>query len=328
MKNYIISCNPYDPDNPYDPNNPDVIMYNSKVTSIKLNDDSTMDVTTDSASKPHKFSHVISTLPLPVLRMIDLTEAKLSPMQSNALRELTYGPSTKVGMQFKTAWWTKIKDLDIVGGQSYTDRPIRTIVYPSFGDVQKGKTTTLIASYCWTDDADRLGTTMGKDDKILRERVLGDLAAIHNLEIDFLRDQLIGFHAWSWSHDPLTMGAFAFFGPAKYENLYTSLNTFAADGHLHFAGEAISVRHAWVEGALDSAWRAVAEMLTDPRNPWGDKLEKFYENWGINPEWVNTAIGKDQLPVLEDGKFDRQDDLILKHMVLTYPDLFKTSAKA
>ncbi|KEP46404.1 L-amino acid oxidase [Rhizoctonia solani 123E] len=311
MKNYIISCNP---------NNPNVLLYNSKVTSIKLNANSTMDVTTNSA-RHHEFSHVISTLPLGVLRTIDLTGAQLSPMQSNALRELTYGPSTKVGMQFKTAWWTNIDKLGIVGGQSYTDRPIRTIVYPSFGDVQKGKTTTLIASYCWTDDADRLGSMIDKVDVPLKERVLADLAAIHNLEIDFLRDQLIGYHAWSWPHDPLTMGAFAFFGPAKYENLYTSLNTFAANGHLHFAGEAISVRHAWVEGALDSAWRAVSELLTDPRNPWGDRLEKFYKNWGVNPEWVSKT-DKHGLPVLKDGKIDRQDDLLLKHMVLTHPALF------
>ena len=53
-----------------------------------------------------------------------------------------------------------------------------------------------------------------------------------------------------------SVGAFAFFGPGNFGNAYTSLTLPAADGRLHFAGEAISVRHAWVEGALDSAWRA------------------------------------------------------------------------
>ncbi|KEP45817.1 flavin containing amine oxidase [Rhizoctonia solani 123E] len=308
MKNYIISCNP------------DVIMYNSEVKSVKLNADSTMDVTTSSATH-HEFSHVISTLPLGVLRMMDLTKAELSPMQSNALRELTYSPSTKIGMQFKTAWWTKINKLGIVGGQSFTDRPIRTIVYPSFGKVQKGETTTLIASYCWTDDAIRLASMMGKNDETLKEQVLRDLAVIHDVEIDFLHDQLIGYKAWSWSHDPHTMGCFAFFGPAKFGSLYTSLTTPAANGHLHFAGEAISTRHAWVEGALDSAWRAVAELLTVPGSPWADRLKKFYDNWGVNPEWVKET-DEHGLPVLKDGEIDRQNDLILKHMMLTHPALF------
>lgn len=41
-------------------------------------------------------------------------------------------------------------------------------------------------------------------------------------------------------------GAFAHFGPGKFEDLYDSLNSPAAKGRLHFAGEAISVRHAYV----------------------------------------------------------------------------------
>ena len=63
------------------------------------------------------------------------------------------------------------------------------------------------------------------------------------------------------------------------------MNAPAADGLLHFAGEALSARHAWVEGALDSAWRAVNEMLwllPDRRR----YLLKFYQEWGYSPEWV------------------------------------------
>jgi monoamine oxidase len=111
-----------------------------------------MEVTTDYQDKA-QVSHVISTIPLPVLRTIDLTEAGLNPMQSNALRQLNYGPSVKLGMQFKTAWWTladnsKGERLNIIGGQTYTDSHLRTVVYPSFGDAEARKTTTLIASYC------------------------------------------------------------------------------------------------------------------------------------------------------------------------------------
>ena len=41
-------------------------------------------------------------------------------------------------------------------------------------------------------------------------------------------------------------GAFAQFGPGEFESLYDSLNSPAAKGRLHFAGEALSVRHACV----------------------------------------------------------------------------------
>ncbi|KAI0800655.1 hypothetical protein C8Q74DRAFT_1191398 [Fomes fomentarius] len=285
---------------------PDAFTFNARVTGVKTVSDGSplvgIDVTTDS-TKVERFSHVITSIPLPVLRTVDLTEARLTPMQSNAVRQLTYGPSTKIGMQFRTAWWTTATNkagirLNIIGGQTYSDSPIRTIVYPSFGDVQEGKTTTLIASYCWTDDADRLGalTTNDSQKSVLVELVLRELARIHNLEISFLRGQLLGTHAWSWSHDPYTMGAFAHFGPGRFNSAYESLTAPAGAGRLHFAGEAISTRHAWVEGALDSAWRAVYELLvTEPA--WRHLLFKFFHNWGYNAEWfAANEPGQTHLP--------------------------------
>jgi monoamine oxidase len=299
---------------------PDVITFNSKVTSIAFNGKSGIDVTTNHAHH-HQFSHVISTIPLPVLRTLDLSKAELSPMQANALRELNYGPAVKVGLQFRTAWWTTGTDLEgkplnIVGGQSYTDRPLRTIVYPSFGNVQAGETTTLIASYCWTEDATRMSALIDKDEKTLLNLVLKELAEIHNVKVDFLRHELIDHKAWSWSHDPYTMGGYAFFGPGKFESLYTSLNAPAAKGYLHFAGEAISARHAWVEGALDSALKAVHEIVHFPA--FQSYKDKFFQNWGVNPEWMKPSTrrrGPGAIPRPE-------EDLILEHLALTHPYLF------
>ncbi|KAG1817807.1 hypothetical protein DFJ58DRAFT_833334 [Suillus subalutaceus] len=316
-------------------NSKDAITFNSRVTAIGINEDNSgMDVVTDNKDL-HKFSHVISTIPLPVLRTVDLSQAGLSPMQSNALRTLNYGPSIKIGMQFRTAWWTTGTDLsgnplNIVGGQTYTDRPLRTVVYPSFGSVQAGTTTTLIASYCWTEDATRLGALIGRDDATLEQLVLKELADLHNVDIKYIRNQLIETKGWSWSHDPYTMGAFAFFGPGKFGNLYTSLNNPAAGGYLHFAGEAISVRHAWVEGALDSAWRAVHEMLVFPA--FESYRDKFFEHWGVNPEWVtqgalkaptNRRGGEPEGPEPPARAPQPRDDLVWEHIVLTHPELFK-----
>jgi len=44
--------------------------------------------------------------------------------------------------------------------------------------------------------------------------------------------------------DVLIIGAFAFFGPGQFSTLYTNFSHAAAYGRLHFAGEALSVRHA------------------------------------------------------------------------------------
>lgn len=190
---------------------PQVVTFNRRVSDIALSaDKSTVEVTTDGYRK-HTYSHVISTLPLPVLRSINLDHAGLTPMQSNAIRQLRYGPSVKVGMQFRTAWWTTANDKDgrplsIIGGQTYTDSPLRTVVYPSFGNVEAGRTTTLIASYCWTDDAERLAALITTEKDVLQRLVLRELAKIHNVTIEFLREQLIETFSWSWSIDPFAMG--------------------------------------------------------------------------------------------------------------------------
>ncbi|KIK68716.1 hypothetical protein GYMLUDRAFT_92222 [Collybiopsis luxurians FD-317 M1] len=295
-------------------------VFNKRVTSIKANSEVGMSVTTD-LYEEHRFSHVISTIPLPVMRTIELSEAGLSIMQANALRTLNYSPSTKIGMQFHTAWWTTATDnsgspLNIIGGQTYTDTPLRTVVYPSFGNVKAGKTTTLIASYCWTEDAARLAALITSDKKVLEELVLRELVKIHNVTIEFLRSQLIDTFAWSWSQDPHSMGAYAFFGPGKFGSLYTSLTNPAADGQLHFASEALSVRHAWVEGAFNSAWRAVYELLLQPG--FQSYQSKFFQNWGLNAEWFNATIpdGKPTMGTPRGPDNGSELDKILKSSLL------------
>ena len=146
---------------------PDVFTFNKRITAIRTVKDANgkvigIDVAIDNNASDLRFSHVVTSIPLPVLRTVDLTAADLTPMQLNALRHLTYSSSIKIRMQFRSAWWTLATNragrrLNIVGGQTYTDSLLRRIAYPSFGDVAHGKTTTLIASYCWTDDAERLG---------------------------------------------------------------------------------------------------------------------------------------------------------------------------
>jgi monoamine oxidase len=194
-----------------------VIKLNSPVSSIGLTNpnsaNSTMTVT--AAGKQHTYSHVISTLPMPNLRIIDLSGSKLDVVQTNALRESDYGPSIKVGIQFNETWWTTGQDKDgksfnIVGGQSFTDLPIRTVVYPSYGVYSKTPSTTLIASYCWTYDAERLGALIGTGQKEfddqLKALVLKDLAAIHNVDVSYLSERFKDIFSWDWNHNPLTGG--------------------------------------------------------------------------------------------------------------------------
>ena len=165
---------------------------------------------TANGNERHHYSHVISTLPLPILRTIDLSDAGLNVMQNNALRALEYGVSTKIGILFKSNWWTT--KLGIVGGQTTTDLPICTIVYPSHGVDSSMPSKVLLASYSWGAHADRLGSlaTM-KHREILKELVLRNLAEAHgglhpDLTYAYLQDEFVDMHVKDWNREECAMG--------------------------------------------------------------------------------------------------------------------------
>ena len=195
----------------------DIIKFNSLVTAIALTDPTSNDstITVTAGGQDHIYSHVISTLPMPNLRAIDLTGSKLDVVQFNALRESDYSPSVKIGIRFTEAWWTTGQDRDgtpfnIVGGQSFTDLPIRTVVYPSYGVYSDTPSTTLIASYCESYDADRLGSFIGTGQQEyedqLKTLVLANLAAVHNVDVSYLSTRFLEMFSWDWNHNPLSGG--------------------------------------------------------------------------------------------------------------------------
>jgi len=152
----------------------------------------------------------------------------------------------------------------------------------------------------------------------LKELVLRDLAEIHDVKYETLLEEYVNHFAYDWTHNPLTQGAFAFFGPGEFSTVYGSLTVPAAEGRLHFAGEALSVRHAWVVGALDSAWRAVKEVL---HCSYPDKLREFEEKWGKNEEWEPSVTPK-TLPGEPTPYPGQARDLIIQHMLSRKPELF------
>ena len=155
------------------------------------------------------FDYVISTMPLSSLRYVDLELCNLSYLQKESMRTLRYDSSCKVGIKFKTRWWQSLQT-PIVGGQTNTDRIVRTVVYPSFGIDDPNADAVMIASYTWSQDAVRIGGLInGKntlDEQFLVKSILDDLIALHNLDANFFDDELEDYHAFAWNTDPFTLG--------------------------------------------------------------------------------------------------------------------------
>lgn len=256
-----------------------------------------------SGPETREYDTVFNTTTLGCAQRMDLTDAELHPAQKDALRALHYDASSKVGIKFKTAWWiTKCGITE--GGVASSDLPLRTCVYPSYNlNDDHEKPTVLLASYTWAQDAQRIASLIQPNspegEKTLKELILRDLARLHarsHITYEFLCDQYITHHAFDWYHDPYTSGAFALFGPGQFSHLYPFLTRPAADGRLHFVGEASSAHHAWIVGALDSAERAV--MYSMLRFGLREEAEKVEQKWGKVGEVELDRKGTAHLQVL------------------------------
>lgn len=223
---------------------------------------------------------------------MDLDGCDLSYMQRVAIRALNYDTSTKIALKFESRWWEDpaiMKGRAIVGGVSSTDIPIRTCVYPSYGlNCGTAAPGVMLASYTWAQDAQRLGGLAqpkgSQADKELVELTLKNLSQLHGIPVTAF-GKLVDHYAYNWHNDPNARGAFALFGPGQFgklgqNSLFASVKVPAAYGKLHLAGEATSVHHAWVLGALNSAWRAVFNVFHGNLQ----KQKEVIEKWGVPDE--------------------------------------------
>lgn len=254
---------------------------------------------------------VFNTTTLSCLSRMDTSGLNLHPAQKEAIRSLHYDESAKIALQFSYPWW--IVDCGIrEGGCSTTDLPLRTCIYPSY-NINDGadKPAILLASYTWAQDAVRLGSMIAnragqaanaKDsppsEQELIELVMQNLARLHAGKITYekIRSSFTGkYHAWAWQNDPFSAGAFAFYGPGQFSNLYPYLTRPAADSKFHIVGEAASANHAWVVGSLDSAYSAVFKFLY--RFGLWSPLRRLVERWGQVDEVEDGEHGTVHLQV-------------------------------
>jgi monoamine oxidase len=151
----------------------------------------------------------------------------------------------------------------------------------------------MIASYTWGQDSARLGAFYNSPSSTAHviSTTLRDLARLNNVTHDFLLDQFVDSHVWSWYGHEFSVGAFASFAPAQFSAVMPALLQPAFGGKVHFAGEALSSGHGWIIGAVNSAYRAVAEVLAVEGLK--GKLDELVDMWGLVDEvdmgWYKTG---------------------------------------
>ncbi|KXH35196.1 flavin containing amine oxidoreductase [Colletotrichum simmondsii] len=230
---------------------------------------------------------VFSSATLGSMNRMDLSKAGLLWDTKQAIRCLGYGASCKVGIKFKTPWWQKEPYNIDQGGLARTDLAPQVCVYPSYNinkDVDpRDEPAVLLVSYTWGQTAQRLASLIAskprgksnadilKEEAELKQVMLRDLAFLHTEDhnnkdklddtLKMLNEQYMEHHSYDWYHDPHMAGAFAYFGPSQFSELYPAITKPNAGGQLYFVGEAASAHHAWVVGALESVVRALYLMF-------------------------------------------------------------------
>ncbi|MCT9935028.1 FAD-dependent oxidoreductase [Planotetraspora sp. A-T 1434] len=208
----------------------------------------------------------IITVPFSALRHVEIAPA-LSYPKRRAVIELHYDSATKVLLEFRKRWWEFTEEdwkrelgagyrpgpvTHVAGGGSVCDNANRFIYFPSHR-IPGSEGGVVLASYSWADDATRWDSM---DDDERYGYALRGLQEVHG-------DRIAEFYTGrgqtqSWMRNRYAFGEAAVFTPGQMTEIHPNIAT--AEGPLHFAGEHTSLKHSWIEGALESAVRVALEI--------------------------------------------------------------------
>lgn len=192
------------------------IQYGKRVITIALvtngsPDAESVNVIIAGEADPRNYAHVISTMPFSCLRMVDTAQCGFNWTFQTAIRALHYDSSVKVAIRFSTRWWesSELVNGPHFGGVSSTDRPTRTVVYPSYG-MNEDTGASIIVSYTWAQDALRFGALAqgsGSDaETVMLQTIINDLADMHQFDYTKMWDLIVDYKVYNWYGDEYSAG--------------------------------------------------------------------------------------------------------------------------
>lgn len=232
-------------------------------------------------SKPlyEDFEYVICAIPFSTLRTMTI-DPLFSPRKMQAIKEVNYGNAAKKLLLCSHRFWEEGGPKDkIVGGHSYTDLPLTSLWYPSdhaqyiynrmknmpnsnpqhspqIPDSLKlalAKEPGVLLAYNFNQDATRLGELPYNTHF---EEVKREIEKVHGFPRGYLNFIAIEFKTVDWETEQWFRGAFCFFSPQQKSLFSYAMSIPEYDNRVFFAGEHISAKHRWMQGALKSGMEA------------------------------------------------------------------------
>lgn len=216
----------------------DRITYGAEVREIRQTLDG-LEVTYSLGGQPRTAAARYGICAMPMNILTSMPVVDLDPSLKQAMSEVTFSSSGKIGLQFRRRFWEE--DDQIFGGISRTDQEIAQIVYPSSGFL--GRKGVLIGYYQTGARAVEMAAMSQAERQAL---ALAQGQAIHPQYTEEFEN---GF-AVSWQNVRHNMGAWAQMTPAIRQSLSPRL--LEPDRRLYFAGDHCSNLTAWMAGAFES----------------------------------------------------------------------------
>ena len=238
------------------------ILLNSKVEAIKQDKWCHIGYRSSDAKDLiyESFDAIILAIPPPHIRKIP-ERPNWGPDLECALRTGYFRDASKMMLRFKTRFWER-PDLQLPpsqGGASLTDLPIREVMYPSHGIGDPGK--GVLCFYQKGHDAEMI---------ILLTKMERVKLALQNLQAIYPEVNIAEEYAGGTDCDDTETFldeaicqdwpiAAVFYYPGDFLSVYRTLVT--PRDSVYFAGSHLSPNSFWIVGALESAKRAVQQLM-------------------------------------------------------------------
>jgi monoamine oxidase len=191
-------------------------------------------------------SHVVCTLPQPALRTVRI-DAPLSMIQREAIGQSTYTAILQLHCEALTPWW----EADGLPPDMWTDTPLERVF--AGRDNRTGELTGMMTMWI---NGTGVSAWTGLDEAQTESRIQAELARLRPAS----RGQIRLRRIVNWTPtNGFAGGAYIHYRPGQAARWGTEPG--ASVGHLHFAGEHLSHVATGLEGALESAERAVAAVV-------------------------------------------------------------------
>jgi monoamine oxidase len=200
--------------------------------------------TSSGATREADGAYCVSTLPMPILRDV---QVDAGDELRQAVAAIKYASAGKIGLQFSRRFWEE--DDGIYGGITRTDLEIAQILYPSTGYLAK---KGILIGYYLNGEA---ATGMGDRSPAERQReALDQGARIHPQYPECFESAF----SIAWQNVGYSKGGWAQFNEAQRKKEYLTL--LRPHGRLYLAGDYATYLSGWMNGALDSARATVSAI--------------------------------------------------------------------